>query len=134
MARKKNKSQQIVFAVLITFGGLAIGAAVTYMVLGSSNRFAALPSFPIDSYLEGGGLWSDEEYKIEGRVDNVLLRSDDKRVLLVSIQPIDSDRRIPVLVIRGDKQTKPIQREQDIVIRAHLGASREIIGTDYATP
>lgn len=119
----------------MTFGLLlllsAAGAGV-YFYVRSADKLSKLPPLPVDAYLAGGNLWSDEEYKLEGRIDNVIYRSDDRSTLVVSVQPTGSTRRLPV-VVKPDAKKKPLQREQVLVLKISVGAKKQLVCSDYAS-
>lgn len=119
--------------ILALLAGLILASgAVAFVLLRKPNQFANLPAFPIDSYMEGKALWSHEDYKVEGRVDNVLLRSTSGETLLVSIQPIGSSLRLPVLLERKGGKV-PVQREQNLVLKVNLGPASQIQCKEYET-
>jgi hypothetical protein len=128
MARRKkpvfhSKTLLLVGAAVAV---VAIGALV--LGLGSSRQFSGLAAFPVDRYLESNGLFSQEDFRIDGKVENVLLRSDGGRRFLVSIRPEDSDLLLPVLVESGKK---PLQRDQRLVMKVHIAADGGILCTSY---
>ena len=132
MARNRVNPKKIIGIAAALVVVLALTGAATLLFLKGSTDFAKLPAFPVDTYLNGGDLWSYEKYKIECRIDNVLLRSEDKTSLLISVQPDGSDVRLPVLVAR-DENNMPVQREQNLILEVSLGNSREIICGDYVS-
>lgn len=105
---------------------IAVGAV--FLSIGSSREFAGLAAFPVERYLDTNGLFGQEDYRIDGKVENVLLRSDGGSRFLVSIRPDGSSLLLPVLVESGPK---PLQRDQRLVMKVHVAASGEILCTDY---
>jgi hypothetical protein len=81
--------------------------------------------------LEGSKLWSHEDYAIAGKVENVLLRSEDRRKLLVSVRPEGSDKVLPVVFEQKDNDRLPVQREQQLLLRVTLGPAEEILCTAH---
>lgn len=132
MARSKTdlKKLLIIATLLVVF--VLLTGSIAFLALRKPNAFANLSAFPIDSYMEGKGLLSQEDYKMEGRVDNVILRSASGEKLLVAIQPDGSDLRLPV-VLEKNGGKGPVQREQHLVLRVNLGASSQIQCTRFET-
>lgn len=131
MARRKQNPKTVLVAaaalgVFALFCGLVI-----YLVMGDSSPIAKLPEFPVQSYMDGGNLWSEEDYALRGKVENVLLRSDDRTKYLVSIRPRGSDFLLPVLLEPAKPRTKPVQREQKLLLQVHLGPVGEVRCTAY---
>ena len=129
MARNQSNFLKIFGVVGAVLGFLALLVAGAFFLFGKSDRFSALPPFPIDTYLRGGNLWSYDEYKIEGRVDNVIFRSQNK--VVASIQPEGSKMRLPV-VIQSGLGMKSVQLEQNLVLKVRLGQKQEILCSEYA--
>ena len=125
MARINSKPGKIRLILALLAGLLLLSGAAAFVLLRTPNQFASLPAFPIDSYMEGKALWSHEDYKLEGRVDNVMLRSANGETLLLSIQPTGSSLRLPVLIDRKGGKV-PVQREQILVLKVGLGQSSQI--------
>lgn len=122
--------KRLALILTLLVGLLLVTGAMAFILLRKPDAFANLPAFPIDSYMDGKNLWSHEDYKVEGRVDNVILRSPSGEKLLVAIQPTGSDLRLPVLLEkRGGKI--PIQREQHLVMKVTLGPSSQIQCSQY---
>lgn len=124
------KRMRLIFGLLAAL--LLASAAVAFSLLRKPNQFARLPAFPVDTYMEGKALWNYEDYKVEGRVDNVLLRSTDGKTLLVSIQPVGSSVRLPVLLARNGGKV-PVQREQNLLLKVNLGPASQIQCKEYET-
>jgi len=131
MARQKAQFPQAL-KILSVLGALVLlsGAGV-FLAVRTPNAITKLPDFPVTRYMESSGLWSHENYKITGRVDNVLLRSTNSPRILISIKPDGSDTFLPVLLENGNSK-KPVQREQKLILEVHLGPLREILCTAYA--
>lgn len=132
MARIQSNMGKLRLILALLAGLVLVSGAVAFVLLRKPNQFANLPAFPIDSYMEGKALWSHEDYKVEGRVDNVLLRSTSGETLLVSIQPIGSSLRLPVLLERKGGKV-PVQREQNLVLKVNLGPASQIQCKEYET-
>lgn len=101
-----------------------------FFAFGKRDSFSELPQFPIDAYLGGGNLWSYDEYRIKGRVDNVVFRSNISDRIVASVQPSDSKVRLPVL-IEPRLGTKSVQLEQELVFKVTLGPAGEILCSDF---
>lgn len=71
-------------------------------------------------------MWSQEDYALEGKVENVLLRSENSQKYLVSFRPKESEFVLPVLFTSGQAGDAPVQREQMLTLRVHLGSSGEV--------
>lgn len=131
MARKQTNSIRIaaivggLVAVLLAAGGI-------FFVFGKSDTYADLPPFPVDSYLAGGNLWSYDEYRIKGRVDNVVYRSRTSDRIVASVQPLDSKVRLPV-VIEPKPGSKGVQIEQMLELKVTLGPEGEIVCREFRT-
>lgn len=131
MARRKQNPKTILLAAA-ALGALAlVCGAVIFFVMGDSSPIAKLPEFPVQSYMDGGNLWSEEDYALRGKVENVLLRSDDRTKYLVSIRPHGSDFLVPVLLEPVKPRSKPVQREQKLLLQVHLGPAGEVRCTAY---
>lgn len=107
---------------------LVVAAGVAFVSRDSGHHFSNFPAFPVERYLDSSGLFSQEDFRIDGTVDNVLLRSDGGRQLLVSIKPEDSSLVLPILFESGEK---PLQRQQRLVMKVHVSANGEIYCTKY---
>lgn len=122
-----RKKMAIISSIVVSL--LAIGAAAL-VLLKSSKAFPNLPEFPVDSYMEGSALWVSDECRMEARVDNVILPSTDGQKLLISVQPKGSGYRLPILISKNGA-TKPIQREQQLVLKVSTSADRQLRCTEY---
>lgn len=131
MSRKKGNPLVVVSILvgLVLVLGLVGGAA--FMYLNGANQFSKLAAFPVDNYMDSAGLWSQQDYRLEGRVDNIIAYTNDKGSVLLSMQPKGSDRRVPV-VVQAVNAGKPLQREQDVVLKVTLGNQKQIICSDYS--
>ena len=118
-------SISIAFAIALV---IALGAA--FLFFGASRKFSNLSSFPTVSYLENSGLFSQEDFKIFGSVDNVLLRSANAKMFLASIKPADSDLLLPVIISPDNKN---LQRNQQLVMRVHIAQNGSIVCSEYET-
>lgn len=128
MARRKKSPLDRKTLLLLGATILVVTGGALILSLGPSRQFSSLASFPVDRYLETNGLFSQEDFRIDGTVDNVLLRSDGGRRFLVAIRPEDSNLVLPVLVESGKK---PLQRDQRLVMKVHVAAGGEILCTEY---
>jgi hypothetical protein len=128
MARRKKSPLTPKNLLIVGAAILVIAAGTAFFSLDSRRQFSNLAAFPVDRYLEASGLFSQEDFRIDGTVDNVLLRSDGGRRFLVSIRPGDSNLLLPVLVESGKK---PLQREQRLVMKVHVAANGTVLCTDY---
>ena len=132
MARNNSNPWKLAAILLTVFSILGISGLGVYFLMNRSNPLSKLPPFPVDSYLGGGNLWSDEAYRLEGRIDNVLARTPERTALLVSVHPEGSEKRLPVIV-RTDEKKKPVQREQQLILKVVLGDSQQLVCTDYVS-
>jgi hypothetical protein len=128
MARSKNSRIDPKTLTLVGVAALVVVAGALFFSLGSSRAFSGLSAFPVDRYLDSAGIFSQEDFRIDGRVENVLLRSGGGRRFLVSIRPEGSDLILPVLV---ESKKKPLQRDQRLVMKVHVAANGGILCTDY---
>jgi hypothetical protein len=128
MARRKKSPLNKKNLLLAAAALLVIVAGAAFFSLDSRRQFSNLAAFPVHSYLDSTGLFSQEDFRIDGKVDNVLLRSDGGRRFLVSIRPEDSTLLLPILVESGKK---PLQRDQRLVMKVHVAANGGILCTDY---
>lgn len=114
---------------------LISGAVLVVVAVGAflfspnpSRRFSKLAEFPVENYLENNGVMSQEDFLIDGTVENVLLRDGTGRRFLVSMETDRDGLLLPVLV-ESDK--KPIQRGQRLLMQVHIGAHDGIVCTNY---
>jgi hypothetical protein len=128
MARRKKSPLNQKNLLLAGAALLVVAVGAAFFSLDSRRQFSNLAAFPADRYLEATGLFSQEDFRIDGTVDNVLLRSDGGRRFLVSIRPDDSNLLLPVLV---ESAKKPLQRNQRLVMKVHVAGSGEILCMDY---
>ena len=122
MARNQFRFGRIIIAASVFLGILIISGIVFYPLIKKPNNIIKLPDFPVARYVESGNLWSHEDYKIKGRINNILLRSDNGQKWLLSIKPDDSDTILPVIIL---------QREQKILLRVSLDGDGYIICQEY---
>jgi len=127
-----NNGRKLALGAASLVALLAISGGLTFFLLRKSNAFANLPAFPLDSYMEGGKLWSHEDYRLAGRVDNVIMRSSSGEKLLVVLQPEKSELRIPVVLDKSAGKI-PVQREQNLVLKVDLGPTAQIQSKYYET-
>lgn len=130
MARNKNNLPKILGIIGVLVVILALSGMGAFFLLRNGNGLAKLPAFPVEKYLDGGNLWGYEDYKLEGKVDNVLQRSNNKDAILASIQPENSKRRLPVIIQKSEGM-KPVLREQKLILKVTLGDSHEIYCKEY---
>lgn len=96
--------------------------------LDSSQRFSQLPEFPVENYLEKNSIIGREDFRLEGKIENILFRSGDGKTFLVSVKPVNSDYLLPVVI---SLQKKSIQREQILIMKLHTDSSELIKCEDY---
>jgi len=128
MARKSNpffSKQKLLFSAAAV---IVIAVGVVFFTSNSSRKFSNLAEFPVENYLENNGVMSQEDFLIDGTVDNVLLRDGTGQRFLVSVQTGKNNYLIPVLV---DSGKRPIQRGQRLLMAVHVGAQEGIICTNY---
>lgn len=125
MARTQNNKSKLYLMLSVVVLILLVSGVFAFITLRKPDEFNKLSAFPIDSYLEGTDLWSHEDFRLEGRVDNVVLRSPSGTTLLLSLQPKGSALRLPILLQTKDGKI-PIQRDQTLVMKVNLGNSSEI--------
>lgn len=126
-----HTNPKILRLILALFAGfILLAGVVAFLLLHKTGTLAHLPTFPIETYMEGRNLWNHEDYKIEGRIDNVILRSASGETLLVAIQPAGSDLRLPVLLAKRAGKV-PVQREQNVILKVSLGSASEIQCKEY---
>jgi hypothetical protein len=119
-----------VLGILIAF--LSVAGVGAVLLVKRGDTFAKLNPFPVRQYLEGGKFWGDEAYKLEGRVDNVILPSGAGDTLLASIEPEGSAVRLPVLIHRKIGM-KPVQRDQRLIFKVEFGKLQELHSRDYSS-
>lgn len=125
---RAKKSQPGKNYILISVIGLISLCGFSFFHLGSSQKFSQLSEFPVENYLEKNGIIGREDFRLEGKVENILLRSDNGNSFLVSIKPANSDYLLPVILT---SQKKTIQREQILVMKVHADSSEVIKCDDY---
>lgn len=129
MARKQASPLKI-GGILGGIAALLLIGVGSFLLLKKDDSFSKLPGFPVDAYLKGENLWSNSDYILSGRVDNVIYRSRDLQRIIASIQPSESRLRLP-LVIETPPGSKSIQLEQELLLKVTLGPNREIICREY---
>jgi|GEM_PF-2111632 len=134
MARKRKSSSRLAPIIGIVVVVIALTGGGLVFFLRMQNQLSRLPTFPTETYLTGENLWSleDQEFKIEGRVDKVIMPSEDRKTTLVSVQPDGSKRRIPLL-ISDEAGKKTILPEQDLLFKVQLGSALEVLCSEYVT-
>jgi hypothetical protein len=125
---RAKKSQPGKNYILLSVIGLIGLCGFSFLHLGSSQKFPQLSEFPVENYLEKNGIIGREDFRLEGKVENILLRSDNGNSFLVSIKPANSDFLLPVILT---SQKKSIQREQILVMKVHADSSEVIKCDDY---
>jgi hypothetical protein len=131
MARKRTNLIKV-GGILAGFFTVLAAAGVALFFFLKDDTFSELPSFPVDSYLGGGNLWSYDDYRISGRVDNVIYRSRASNRTVASIQPLDSKVRLPV-VIEPEPGAKGVQIEQVLELKVTLGPDGELLCREFKT-
>lgn len=112
-------------------GFLLLSGVAVFLLTRSPDTLSQLPEFPVSRYLEGNSLWSEEDYKLAGKVSNVLLRSGDGKTLLVSIKPEASDTFLPVKLDKDNGKKKSIQKDQVITLKVRLDSDGVIVCNEY---
>lgn len=126
MARRSQQPATVLKATALLAAFVILSGIAVFFVMTRSNPISKLPAFPWQNYLDGGNLWSQEDYALEGKVENVFLRSEDRRKYLASIRPKGSEFLIPVLFESNEAGDTPVQREQTLWLKVHLGPSGEV--------
>jgi hypothetical protein len=127
MARAKKLQLGKNYILFSVIGLIGLGG-FSFLHLGSPQKFAQLSEFPVENYLEKNGIIGKEDFRLEGKVENILLRSDNGNTFLLSIKPANSDYLLPVILT---SQKKSIQREQILVMKVHADSSEVIKCDDY---
>ena len=130
MARQSNNTK----GYLIVAGSIAtlILAGSLGLFLLKSSPYKELPAFPVESYMEGKNLWGREEYRMEGKVDNVILGSSGGNTLLVSFRPEGTGLLVPVVLEKSGGKAS-IQREQKLVMKVSIGKASQIVCNEFAS-
>jgi len=131
MARNPTHSMKVGKIAFFCVGFLLLSGVSVFLVTRSPDTLSQLPEFPVSRYLEGNSLWSDEDYKLAGKVSNVLLRSGDGKTLLVSIKPEASDTFLPVKLDKDNGKKKSIQKDQVITLKVRLDSDGVIVCNEY---
>lgn len=127
MARAKKIQLNKTYIALSVVGLIFVGC-FSFLDFGSSKKFSQLAEFPVENYLEKNGIFGQEDFRLEGKVENILLRSDKGKTFLVSIKPTNSEYLLPVIV---SSQKKSIQREQILIMKVRTDSSEAIQCDDY---
>jgi len=114
--------------ILLSVIGLISFIGFFIFNLDSSQRFSQLPEFPVENYLEKNSIIGREDFRLEGKIENILFRSGDGKTFLVSVKPVNSDYLLPVVI---SLQKKSIQREQILIMKLHTDSSELIKCEDY---
>lgn len=114
--------------ILLSVIGLISFIGFFMFNLDLSQRFSRLPEFPVENYLEKNSIIGREDFKLEGKIENILFRSGDGKTFLVSVKPVNSDYLLPVVI---SSQKKSIQREQILIMKLHTDSSELIKCEDY---
>ena len=114
--------------ILLSVIGLISFIGFLIFNLDSSQRFSQLPEFPVENYLEKNSIIGREDFRLEGKIENILFRSGDGKTFLVSVKPVNSDYLLPVVI---SSQKKSIQREQILIMKLHTDSSELIKCEDY---
>ena len=131
MARNTDNVTKTVKISIFCGAFLLLSGAAVFLLARSPDTMSHLPEFPVAHYLDGNSLWSDEDYKLAGKVSNVLLRSGDGKTLLVSIKPEGSDSFLPVKLEKDIKKKKSIQKDQQITLKVRLDSDSVIVCNEY---
>jgi len=131
MARNPTNSIKAGKIASFCVGFLLLAGAAVFLISRSPDTISHLPAFPVSRYLDGNSLWSDEDYKLAGKVSNVLLRSGDGKTLLVSIKPEESESFLPVKLEKDSGKKKGIQKDQAITLKVRLDPDGVIICNEY---
>ncbi len=131
MARDPTNSIKVGKIASLCVGFLLLSGVSVFLLTRSPDTLSHLPEFPVSRYLEGNSLWSDEDYKLAGKVSNVLLRSGDGKTLLVSIKPEASDTFLPVKLDKDNGKKKSIQKDQVITLKVRLDSDGVIVCNEY---
>lgn len=129
MARSNKQNKTFKIALSIGLLLVVIGTGLAF-IAAQPSQISKLTNFPVDTYMSGKKDFGEENYKLSGRVDNVLLRSDNREKLLISVQPKGSKVCIPILLAKSNEKV-PIQREQKLLFQVSLGKNQEIVATQY---
>ncbi|HRQ88602.1 MAG TPA: hypothetical protein PLA50_07380 [Bacteroidia bacterium] len=130
MARHQKTPLKIIGILGIALAVFTLLGGGIFLFLKKQDGFSDLPPFPIDTYLSGGNLWSYDDYRIEGRVDNVIYRSQSSDRFVASIQPMGSKIRLPIVIEKGPGM-KSVQLEQELAFKVTLGQGQEILCREY---
>jgi hypothetical protein len=130
MARNQSNPWKIIAVLFGVILLTSIAGTGVFFFLQTSDKISKLSPLPVDAYLSGKTLWSAEDYQLEGRVDNVIFRGDDPSILVVSVQPSGTSRRLPLLV-KTKPGTKPLQREMDLLFKVSIGPKNQLLCSDY---
>ena len=114
--------------ILLSVIGLISFIGFLIFNLDSSQRFSQLPEFPVENYLEKNSIIGREDFRLEGKIENILFRSGDGKTFLVYVKPVNSDYLLPVVI---SSQKKSIQREQILIMKLHTDSSELIKCEDY---
>jgi hypothetical protein len=112
MARNTGGAKGWAFVSTVV-AAIALGALGILLFQTKFDRYARLPEFPVESYLEGKGMWSGDFFRIVGTVENVLHQNEEDGILVVSVQMEEAGRIVPVLVTRKENQA-PLSRNQQL--------------------
>lgn len=130
MARRRKPLLDKKKLLLLGVALLVAVIGVAFLKTGEGRQFSKLAEFPVENYLENNGVISQQDFVIDGTVENVLLREGASRRYLVSIQTGTNGFLLPVIFESDDK---PIQRGQRLLMVVHLDADDRIVCTDYET-
>lgn len=131
MSRNTGSFNKTIKISVACAGFFALSAATVFLITRNPDVISHLPEFPVARYLDGNSLWSDEDYKLAGKVSNVLLRSGDGKTLLVSIKPEASDTFLPVKLDKDNGKKKSIQKDQVITLKVRLDSDGVIVCNEY---
>lgn len=132
MARSKNNHHKILLGLTVGAASIIIIGGAASTIFQSDKTFTNLPAFPVRAFIDNSSLWDKSDYILRGRVENVLMRSQDDTRALISFQPEANDLLLPIVITLTDSKLLP-QREQRLVMRVRLGPRGEILAEDFRT-
>jgi len=124
MARIRNPLLKMRNLFMVATALVIAGLGVAFLSLRPARSFASLAEFPAERYLEDEVLFSQEDFRLNATVENVLLRSKDGKKFLVWVRPRESEHSLPVLMEPGEKN---LQRNQELLMKVHVLPSGAIL-------
>jgi hypothetical protein len=122
----RHKKPFFNFKMLLFLGTvvLIVAAGVLILRLESAHQFSGLAEFPVERYLENDGLLSQEDFRFQGTIDNIILRSSADDRFLASIRLDKPELILPVLMEIGHKN---LQRNQRIILKVNINSRGTIV-------